>query len=295
MRAFKTDLKELSASLLAMNLDDHDKFYASQHELEELAFKCDLMIRKLLVTGSTPTTTPPLAPDGKGVRLPKLEAPTFDGKFTNWILFWEQFVVAIHSRDTLSDVEKLAYLCNSLKNGSAKGIIDGLSTSDEFYAEAVETLKARYDRPRLIHQSHVREVPGLKEGTGREIRRFHDTVQQHLRALKSMGHEPSGPFITSILELKLDTDTNFEWQKVSQDSPDFPHYSKLLEFLDLRAQASEASTADVKRHVPHTENYSKKGSLNKPITSFMAGASDLPSPSCALCNIPCSCALVSRL
>ena len=51
-----------------------------------------------------------------------------------------QFDVAIHSRTTLSDVEKLAYLRNSLKDGSAKGIIDGLSTSGEFYDE---TLKAR--------------------------------------------------------------------------------------------------------------------------------------------------------
>ena len=162
-----------------------------------------------------------------------METPTFDGKLTNWIPFWQQFDVAIHSQSALSDVEKLAYLRNSLKDGSAKGVIEGLSTSGKFYAEAIEILKARYDRPRLIHQSHVRmilETPSLKEGTGREIRRLHDTVQQHLRALKAMDCEPSGPFITSILELKLDASTNFEWQKFSQDLPGYPHYGKLLEF-----------------------------------------------------------------
>ena len=82
----------------------------------------------------------------------------------------EQFDVAIHRRTTLSDVEKLAYLRNSLKDGSAKGIIDGLSIFGEFYDEAIETLEARYNLPRLIHQSHVRtilEAPSLKEGTGR--------------------------------------------------------------------------------------------------------------------------------
>ena len=31
----------------------------------------------------------------------------------------------------------------------------------------------------------------------------------------------------------------FEWQRNSQASTDVPHFSKLLEFLDLRAQASE--------------------------------------------------------
>ena len=64
-------------------------------------------------------------------------------------------------------------------------------------------------------------------------------IQQHLRALKAMDYEPSGPFITSVLELKLDVNTVFEWQKHSQDSTDVPHYQRLLEFINLRSQASE--------------------------------------------------------
>ena len=93
----------------------------------------------------------------------------------------------------------------------------------------------------------ILEAAGLKDGTGYELRHLHDTVQQHLRALKAMSYEPSGHFITSVLELKLDTNTMFEWQKFSQDLPGVPHYQKLLEFVNLRAQASEASTADSKK------------------------------------------------
>ena len=62
-----------------------------------------------------------------------------------------------------------------------------------------------------------------------------------------MEDEPSGSFITSVLELKLDTNTMFEWQKYSEDSVDVPHYQRLLEFINLRAQASEASVPDHKR------------------------------------------------
>lgn len=111
-----------------------------------------------------------------------------------------------------------------MKDGSAKGVIEGLSRSGEHYAEAIECLQARYNRPRLIHQAHVRkilETPCLKEGGGKELRHLHDTVQQHLRALKAMGHEPSGPFITSAL---LDPGTTFEWQKHSHEATDVPHY-----------------------------------------------------------------------
>ena len=162
----------------------------------------------------------------------------------------------------------------------------GSSTSGEFYAEAIETLKARYNRPRLIHQSHVRmilDAPGLKEGTGREIRRLHNTVQQHLRALKAMECEPSGPFITSILELKLDPNTNFEWQKFSQEVPGYPHYGKLLDFLNLRAQASESSANDVKKNLTRIDDRSKKG-VNRQITSFATNTSNLSSTNCSLCK-----------
>ena len=144
----------------------------------------------------------------------------------------------------MSDAEKLVYLQHALKAGSAKHAIEGLSRSGDCYDEAVECLRARYNRPRLIHQAHVRmilETPSLKDGSGRELCRLHDVVLQHLRALKAMEYEPSGPFITSALELKLDTNTMFEWQKHSQDSTEVPHFQKLLEFINLRAQASEVS------------------------------------------------------
>ena len=85
----------------------------------------------------------------------------------------------------------------------------------------------------------------MKDGSGRELRRLHDTAVQHLRALKAMGNEPSGAFITSPLELKLDTNTMFEWQRHSQSSTEVPHYKELLQFVDLRAQASESATSGV--------------------------------------------------
>ena len=123
--------------------------------------------------------------------------------------------MSVHNRTTLSTSEKLVYLQHALKDGSAKHIIEGLSHSGEYYDEAIDCLKSQYDRPRLIHQTHVRlilEAPALKEGTGRELRRLHETVQQHLQALKAMDYEPPGPFVTSMLELKLDTNTMFERQ-----------------------------------------------------------------------------------
>ena len=97
-------------------------------------------------------------------------------------------------------LKKLVHLQHGLKNGSAKATIEGLSRSGECYMEAIDCLKSCYNHPRLIHQTHVKmilDATPLKDGTGKELRRLHDTVQQHLRSLKSMDYEPSGPFITS--------------------------------------------------------------------------------------------------
>ena len=139
----------------------------------------------------------------------------FDSNLLNWRTFWEQFSVSVHGCSSLSDLENLVYLQHLLKKGSAKATIEGLSQSGEFYMEAIDCLKSRYNHPRLIHQTHLKMIP-LKDGTGKELRHLHETVQQHLRALKSMDYELSGPFITSIIELKLDANTRFEWQRHSQ-------------------------------------------------------------------------------
>ena len=69
-----------------------------------------------------------------------------------------------------------------------------------------------------------------------------------LSSLKAMGFEPSGPFITSILELKLDSSSGRRQVRKFRVSLTT---AKLLDFLNLHAQASEASANDVKKTAPH--------------------------------------------
>lgn len=187
------------------------------------------------------------APDGHSIRLPNIDLPSFDGNLLAWKIFWEQFTVAIHTRSDLSNAEKLVYLCQAAKGGTARTVIEGLSRIGDDYDKAVECLKNHYDRPRLIHQTHIKkmlDVPPVKNGNGKELRHLHDVAQQHLCALKSMGFQPLGPFVTSILELKLDQGTMFEWQWHSSRSTDVPHYDKLLEFINLHEQASEHTATE---------------------------------------------------
>ena len=161
-------------------------------------------------------------------------------------------------------------------------MIEGLSGTGSHYVGAVESLHAQYNRPRLLHQTHVRmilQAANLKEGTGKELRRLHDTVQQHLRALSAMGYKPPGQFVTSIIELKLDSTTMFEWQKHSQSHTEVPDYQHILEFIDLRAQASEASLSEANCAKKHH----RRSQPDKVLSSFVS-ATDSSADSCVLCK-----------
>ena len=162
--------------------------------------------------------------------------------------------------------EKLVYLQQAIKGGSAKSAIEGLSRSGDNYDEAIACLKSRYNRPRLIHRAHVQRIMDaqpLKDGSGKELRRLHETLQQHLRALKAMKCEPDSSFITSVTELKLDSETMFEWQKHSQDKTEVDN----LDFINLRAQASE--TIPPKKQVKTDPPYMRKPVHGKHITLML--------------------------
>ena len=286
---YKKELYHVNQELLALDLNEEDELSVSHTNLEKLVFDASLNIRKILDAPSDREAPPT---ESKGVKLPKLDVPKFDGDILNWKTFWEQFNVSIHSQKSLSDAEKLIYLRSSVNEGSAKHAIEGLSRTGECYEEAIECLKMRYDRPRLIHQAHVKkiiEAQCLRDGSGKELRRLHDMVQQHLKALKAMDYEPSGPFITSVLELKLDSNTMFEWQRYSQEKIEIPHYRELLEFLNLRAQASESSVSDHPR--PKTQKLelsahpSKRGNpTHRSVTSYTVSAIESSRTNCVICK-----------
>ena len=97
----------------------------------------DLSIRiKEFLYPIIPAETTPAAPTASnGVRLPKLDVPTFDGDILNWRTFWEQFCIAVHDRSYLTDAEKLAYLRHAPKGGTANNTVEGLSRSGDQYDE----------------------------------------------------------------------------------------------------------------------------------------------------------------
>ena len=146
---YKKELASIYEELVSLDLDEDDLFFLHAR-LEKLHFACS-HIRQL----RSSLSTNPLIADGRGVRLPKLEVPIFDEDVLHWKQFLEQFSISVHDRSNLSHAEKLVYLQQVVKNGSAKNTIEGLSRSGDHYYEAVECLMSRFNCPRLIHRAHV--------------------------------------------------------------------------------------------------------------------------------------------
>ena len=198
MNEVKTELITLKTTLLTSDLSTDNSIVRDQARMEKVVFDHLLKIKKRLRALTAISTK---ATEASATKLPKLDLPTFHGDILRWKNFWEQFWVSVHNRTTIPKEEKLMYLQNAIKEKTAKSLIAGLTKSSDHYDEAVKCLHERYDRPRQIHQTHARciiEASPLKEGTGKETSTLHDLVTQHLRALKSLGHEPSQAFITSV-------------------------------------------------------------------------------------------------
>ena len=169
---YKREVANFYDELLSHDIDESDDLSIAHSSLEVELSEVSSKLKGLLahetedISGSRPLSDP------AGVRLPKLNIPTFDGNIIHWTKFWEQFAISVHDRTNISNAENIVYLQNALEEGSAKSVIEGLANSGDNYDEAVKCLKARFDRPRLIHRTHVQiivDTPAVREGTARDF------------------------------------------------------------------------------------------------------------------------------
>ncbi len=136
LREMKQELGDVSRSLLSLDLAEEDELMTLHSTLESELFEQSLKLKRMLANLEKTTTS--ATSDGKGIRLPRIDVPKFMGSILHWSTFWEQFSVSIHSRSDLADSEKLVYLRQSVKDGTARQVIEGLSWSGDQYDEAIE-------------------------------------------------------------------------------------------------------------------------------------------------------------
>ena len=91
-------------------------------------------------------STPPTPVEEISCKLPELVISPFNGNTLNWTTFWDQFEFSIHSKRSISNIDKFSYL-RSFSAPVALETISGLTLSCQNYSEAIEnpqTLKNSY-------------------------------------------------------------------------------------------------------------------------------------------------------
>jgi hypothetical protein len=142
-------------------------------------------------------------------------------KFQN---FWDQFEAAVHNNETLPDVQKFTYL-RSVLGGVAYQTIDGFEVTGANYNHAVDTLKHRFGRKRLVISSLVKSIIKFEPRADAEaasLRELHDTLKNRIRALEGLSECPKNHacILLPVFEMKLPPEICEKWELEISDMDD---------------------------------------------------------------------------
>lgn len=96
----------------------------------------------------------------KTTKLPKLVISKFNGSFTDWTRFWEQYNAGIGASDIQPSV-KFSYL-KELLEPKVRGLVEGLPLTGEGFERAKNILKTKYGKQSEIVNAHIKNIMGLE-------------------------------------------------------------------------------------------------------------------------------------
>ena len=182
-------------------------------------------------------------------KLPTLELSKFSGEPTEWPAFWDKFMALVGSK-SIAPVTKLTYL-DSVLEGEAKAVIQGLSVIDSNYEIAIEILQKRHGRKETQIFCHVQKILNLTvDGTStKSLWKLHDALRVHLRSLEALGVDGTqfGLLLNPMLLSRLPQDVRLQWARKGGDKESKKSKESdvngLLDFLLQEIQQRERSEA----------------------------------------------------
>ena len=92
-----------------------------------------------------------------GVKLLKIVLRKFSGDRLDWISFKETFEAAVHSSDSISNIERFTYLKTYLDKLALQAI-EGFPLTNENYAAAWQPLDERHGNEQFIISCHMNNL-----------------------------------------------------------------------------------------------------------------------------------------
>ena len=176
------------------------------------------LLSKLSMNPNASTLSVDPASEVCKVKLPKLEIPKFSGDLTKWTTFWESFEALVHN-SSLPTINKFTYL-QSLLEGEARSVIQGLALTAANYEVAIELLEERFGKKERIVFAHIQALLNVtivpEKGTKTaSLWKLQDELLSHIRSLESLGvkGDKYGLFLTPVILSRLPNDIRMEWSR----------------------------------------------------------------------------------
>ncbi|XP_072153714.1 uncharacterized protein [Bemisia tabaci] len=169
-----------------------------------------------------------------GVRLPRLELPTFSGDYSEWTSFYNLYKATIHDNEKLKPVEKLHYLTSKLR-GEALELIKNIEAEEDQYAVAWDLLIGRYQNTRK-HISHhffgLLDMPFIN--SDKDIPNALTQINKHKHALRALGYDSKdyGPMVVAVVLRKLSPYHKKRFEDSRTDSTVYPTLEDVMNFLE---------------------------------------------------------------
>ncbi|XP_029159530.1 uncharacterized protein LOC114937575 [Nylanderia fulva] len=176
--------------------------------------------------------------------LPRIQLPTFTGRYEDWPAFRDLFVSLIGQDKTTKPVEKMHYLKSCVK-GKADLLIRDLSSTEANYERAWQTLSDYYENKRLLTRSYLTNflsLPKMKGESAAELRKIFHGIKTTVSSLTSIDR-PVGItedlFVHLAVDL-LDSRSRREWETSISETNEPPPYALLERFLERRLHTLES-------------------------------------------------------
>ncbi|CAH2092373.1 unnamed protein product [Euphydryas editha] len=219
------------------------------------------------------------------VKLPKINIPTFSGKYTEWITFRDLFLSMIHNNTSLDNVQKLQYLKGFL-TGEAEQLIRYIPVSDANYEQCWKMLEKRYSNKKYLSHCILKRLLSQKNATSESasfLKELIDTSSDCLNALTNLGINVStwDIIVIHLLSIKLDSESRKQWElnvTMNVPSDSLPTFSQFKDFLTSRYRALEFIEP---KHVNKQINSNIKSNISNPKVLHTTGVTRLL---CELCG-----------
>lgn len=164
-------------------------------------------------------------------------------QYNKWQRFFNCFKSRIHNEPSLTHIDKFHFLRSCL-SGPPLDLINSLEVNKLCYDNAMSVLKQRFDRKRLITESHIRsllELPKLINSTACDLRSFLLKFSTYLEALRTLSRPVKywDDLLVGIVRAKLDTTTLKQWELSITVNTEVS-IKLLTEFLESKAVSLES-------------------------------------------------------